>query len=34
VHGLFAFFDPPPAPDTDRLIAIVGATLIDGRGGP
>lgn len=26
--------NPPPAPDTDRPIAIVGATLIDGRGGP
>jgi imidazolonepropionase-like amidohydrolase len=24
----------PPAADTDRVLAIVGATLIDGRGGP
>lgn len=26
--------NPPPGPDTDRPIAIIGATLIDGRGGP
>src|SRR5262245_27240938 len=26
--------NPPPAPDTNRVSAIVGATLIDGRGGP
>lgn len=26
--------NPPPVPDTDRATAIVGATLIDGRGGP
>jgi len=26
--------NPPPAPASDQALAIVGATLIDGRGGP